>query len=294
MHECIKINTAMINVKTLKNVDFDTISKAFSKAFADYEMQLTSEQLLQMITRRGFKPELSFGAFDNDELISLTLNGIDTWNGLLTAYDTGTGTIKEYRGQGLAKKIFQESVPVLKENGITQYLLEVLQHNDKAVNLYKNQGFKVTREFNYFTANKNELDFSNKKINNDTEIKDLNIPDSNMASSFWDFEPSWQNSFDSIKRTETNFKALGAFYNKELIGYGISELNTGDITQIAVHKNHRRNGVGTALLQGLIRIIPSKSIKIINSEKEVHSINDFLKSINIKPVGSQFEMIKHL
>jgi ribosomal protein S18 acetylase RimI-like enzyme len=283
----------MITIKSLKKIDFEIIYDAFAKAFADYEvLPLSSDQILQMVTRRGFDSELSFGAFDENELVSFTLNGVGNWNGKRTAYDTGTGTIKEYRGKGLAKKIFQDSVPVLKENGISQYLLEVLQHNDKAVNLYRNQGFEVIREFEYFTANKKDLKFTGKKLQNDYQIREIGIPDSNLVYDFWDFEPSWQNSFDSINRTSQNFKAIGAFNDTKLVGYGISELNSGDITQLAVHIEYRRKGVGTILLKQLIDIILGESIKIINTEKDCTSIKSFLKSINIKPAGSQFEMIK--
>lgn len=35
------------------------------------------------------------------------------------------------------------------------HLLEVLQHNTKAVSVYRNLGFETTREFNYFVQ-KNE------------------------------------------------------------------------------------------------------------------------------------------
>jgi ribosomal protein S18 acetylase RimI-like enzyme len=80
---------------------------------------------------------LSFGAFKNEDLLAFTFNGIGEYHGIKTAYDTGTGTLKEYRGQGLAKCIFQHSLPFLEEAGIRQYLLEVLQHNEGAVALYK-------------------------------------------------------------------------------------------------------------------------------------------------------------
>ena len=45
-----------------------------------------------------------FAAFENDEIIAFTLNGIGTFNGIPTAYDTGTGTIKQYREQNIAGK----------------------------------------------------------------------------------------------------------------------------------------------------------------------------------------------
>ena len=82
-----------------------------------------------MIERRGFNLDLSFGAFNKDQLVGFTLNGIGDWNGKLTAYDTGTGIIKEFRKKGVATKLFNESLPTLRENNISQYLLEVIRTN---------------------------------------------------------------------------------------------------------------------------------------------------------------------
>lgn len=67
-----------------------------------------------------------------------------------TAYDTGTGTLKEYRGTGLGTEIFRHSMPHLRRAGVGQYLLEVLQYNTRAVSVYRNLGFETVREFNYF------------------------------------------------------------------------------------------------------------------------------------------------
>lgn len=41
-----------------------------------------------------------------------------------------------YRGQNLADTIFTHSIPFLREAGIHQYLLEVLQNNEKAIAVY--------------------------------------------------------------------------------------------------------------------------------------------------------------
>ena len=146
-----------MEIKSLAKTDFDTIFKAFNQAFADYEIKINDVQLKAMLKRRGYHPELSFAAFDGNEIVAFTLNGIGNFNGVSTAYDTGTGTLKAYRGQGLATKIFEHSIPHLKEANIGQYLLEVLQHNTKAVSVYRNLGFEVSREFHYFMQKNEEI-----------------------------------------------------------------------------------------------------------------------------------------
>jgi ribosomal protein S18 acetylase RimI-like enzyme len=276
-----------MEIKSLKNVSFDIIFEGFSQAFAKYELQLTKEELLVMINRRGFVAELSFGAFVNDKLISFTFNGIGSFNGIKTAYDTGTGTIEEYRGQGLASKIFTYSVPFLKEQGVTQYLLEVLQHNSKAVSVYTKAGF------NYFVKEQMNIQLYSKELCNDYSIKQT-VLNQKLMTKFFDFNPSWQNSFDAISRKQDDFDTVGAFKDNKLVGFCVFEPNSGDITLIGVDKEHRRKGIGTNLLKEILKINLHDSIKLINSEINCESVNGFLKANSISSTGKQFEMIKEL
>ena len=96
-----------MEIKSLSNISFDELFGAFEQAFADYEIQLNKAELMTMLKRRGFNPELSFAVFDGDKIVSFTCNGIGDFNGTPTAYDTGTGTLKDYRGRGLATRIFE-------------------------------------------------------------------------------------------------------------------------------------------------------------------------------------------
>jgi len=88
--------------------------------------------------------------------------------------------------------------------------------------------------------------------------------------------------------------SFGAFSNNILVGYGITELNTGDITQFAINENFRRKGIAMDLLYQLIGCIPGDTVKIINTDRKDVSMKIFLESINIQAAGSQFEMIKAL
>jgi ribosomal protein S18 acetylase RimI-like enzyme len=79
-------------------------------------VQITPDELRTMLRRRGFDPALSFAAFDGC-IMGFTLNGTGTFGGVPTAYDTGTGTLPEYRGRGLATQIFETSLPHLRAAG---------------------------------------------------------------------------------------------------------------------------------------------------------------------------------
>ena len=280
-----------MEIKSLINTDFETIFNAFNQAFVDYEMQLNAEELKTMLKRRGYNPDLSFAAFEGEKIVAFTLNGIGNFNGTKTAYDTGTGTLKEHRGKGLATKIFEYSIPYLKAANINHYLLEVLKHNTKAFSVYRNIGFEVTREFNYFVWKNDEI--KNKiSIQISCSIERIDIEKHLYVSDFWDFYPSWQNSFESIQRASEDFISLGAFVEKRLVGYCIFEPNSGDITQIAVDKPFRRNGIASLLLHEIGKLNKNAKTKLLNSDISCDSIVCFLKAKNIEIIGKQFEMTR--
>lgn len=284
----------METIKSLDSLSFESLFLAFNKSFSDYEIQINREELSVMLSRRGFVPSLSFGLFEDDNLISFTVNGIGEFNGEKTAYDTGTGTLKDFRGKGLASKIFLDSIPFLKEAGISQYLLEVLQHNTGAVSVYKKLGFTVSREFNYFTQLCSSVKIPEKNMASEYRIGELSLERRREFEHFCDFLPSWQNGFEAILRRDKDFKVLGAFKGQEIVGYCIFEPVSGDVTQIAVERKHRRRGIASALLSEALKSNRHNSVKVINTEISCESLTLFLNSCGIPLKGKQFEMIKKL
>ncbi len=283
-----------MKIKSLAKTTFDTIFEAFNQAFADYELQLNKAQLQGMLTRRGFNLDLSFAAFDGSRMVSFTFNGIGNFGEVPTAYDTGTGTLKEYRGKGLATEVFEYSIPFLKEKGIEQYLLEVLQHNTTAVSVYKNIGFEVVRNFGYYNQKNEAVNNEVKTPDTSISIKPIGIEDIRSVEAFWDFYPSWQNSFESIERAYDEFVCLGGFIEERLVGYCVFEPTSGDITQLAVDKQYRRKGIASLLLDNMLKLNKHNSIKAVNTDVSCASIAGFFEAKNIAMQGKQFEMAKKL
>ena len=238
--------------------------------------------------------KISFGAFDNGKIVGITVNGVGNWNDKLTAYDSGTGIIKEYRKRGIARKMFDESLPIIRKQGITQYLLEVIKTNIGAYELYKKAGFKVVRELDYFKVDINELKYHKLVTKQDVHFRIIEEPDWEIFKSFWDFEPSWQNSIDSLNRKIESFKILCMYERSKLIGYGIIEMHTGDIPQLAISHQYRRQRLGTSLFRVLINYSEVNSLRIINSDSSYLPFKKFMKSLGIPPGEGQYEMVMEL
>ena len=285
----------MITIQKLGAIRYEMIHEVFIKAFADYvvPMNLSIHQFKSMIERGGCNLDLSFGAFNNNELVGFVLNGIRQWNGKLTAYDNGSGIIQEFRNKGIASKIFSESLPVLRENNISQYLLEVICTNTPAYNLYKKLGFEETRKLDCYKSPKDKIEIR-KKMNDNFPIREIVNPDWKMLRTFWDVIPSWQNSIDSISRKLDDFKILGIFNNDNIVGYCIFSKETGYISQFGVDKEHRQKGLFTTLFQHVLQRIESDEIIINNICSSYDPFMKFANSINIAPKLSQHEMLLKL
>jgi ribosomal protein S18 acetylase RimI-like enzyme len=284
----------MYKIENLSHISLQEVYMCFSQAFFDYEVQIDRSTFENMVKRRAYNPELSFGAFANGKLVSFILNGIDSFNSVITAYDTGTGTVPEHRKKGLVQQIFHHSIPFLKEAGVQQCLLEVIRHNKKAVDLYKKMGFEITRNFNYFVQSMDEIHILNITVPEEITMHEISAGEAEILTDARDFEPSWQNSFKSIERSIEDFKIAGAFSKDELAGYCIFVPASGDLTQIAVKKSFRRKGIATALFKECLKSSRHQSIKILNIEDDCDSINQFLSSLNISLRGKQYEMVKYL
>lgn len=279
-------------IKSLAEVPFDDLFNVWNEAFTGYARTWTKQELQSDMQRRGYQPDRSFGAFDGDKLVSFILNATGQFNNVATAYDAGTGTIPEYRGRKLVTQIFDHSLPHLKAAGCKQYLLEVLQSNDKAIKLYKHAGFIVSRELNYFVHPIADVNLS-KTRRDSYMLKEIAAEEQPGMRYMWSYHPSWQNSFDSIHRG-VGYKAVGAYSGDMLIGYGIIATASGDVAQLVVAGAYRRQGVATALLKALLELSSGDVVKFINTDKACIAFTSFLAAHNMPVSGAQYEMLKKL
>jgi len=280
----------------LQKENFSQLYFTFIQAFSDYvvKMEPSEQQFFEMLTRRGVSYDLSVGAFSGHQLVGFNLNALDLWKGRLTVYDTGTGVIPEYRGRGIASQIFAFSFPKLRQASAQQYLLEVIDTNVAAIKLYKELGFREVRNLESFKLS-GSVASRLREESTGIELKVASEPDWDRFQSFWDWEPSWQNSISSIKRSMDAKALVCAFSEGSCVGYGIVYPSNGDIPQLAVNKVYRRRGIGTRILQSLDRQIRGgQSGRMINIDASAEGTLEFCKAIGMQKTVNQHEMLLEL
>ncbi len=263
-------------IRTLTADDFDAVFAAFVEAFSDYVVKLapTREQLAEMTARRGYVPEASVGAFEDERLVAFTLNGIDGDAG----YDTGTGVVPSHRRKGLAKEMMERSCALLRERGCKRYVLEVIDANQKAHELYRSLGFEETRGLQCWSF---EVQGAEGRAQRADEA-------SRSFDDAEDIEPSWQNSLSSIARAQDTHVTLALEH-----GHAIVFPGNGDLPRLLVEREHRRRGIGTRLLHAAAQTA-GKPLRIMNVDERDRGIAAFLEAVGAKRTVRQLEMVRPL
>jgi ribosomal protein S18 acetylase RimI-like enzyme len=274
---------------------FEILLSKFIEAFSDYalpfEFDLT--KFRNHIVLNAIDLSRSVGCFDGEELIGFSLNGFGRWKGKETVYDAGTGVIPSCRRRGASEAMFDFMVPILKDAGAEQILLEVITHNTPAVSLYKKLGFEIQRELMFMEAPAALHEAT--QPNTEIEIRPMTATEIVPLSILWHAEPSWQNSNEAVARSEPLKTILGAHVDRQCAGYIVYSKGLGRIAQFVVDTRYRDRGIGSRLLAEMEKeLIPGSKMQVINLDTTLTETVQFFKNRGFVPVLSQYEMIMPL
>ena len=287
--------TVSRNCRFLNESYFTRLYDAFMEAFSDYVVPfvLTADQFRNHINLNAVDLDLTVGCVAGDRLIGFSLNGFGLWKGRSTVYDAGTGVVPDWRRQGVSDGMFDLMLPAFKEKAIEQFLLEVVTTNSGAVRLYEKLDFRVVRVLALLQCD-GRLEVT-RETPPGVELRDIDEPDWELLATFWDGDPSWQNSIDAVNRSRKLKRMIGAYADGKCIGYIVFSSRFGRVAQIAVDKEFRKQGVGSALVMAMqSQTADGFSMQVINIDKSLTEAMRFFGNRGFRETLSQLEMIKQL
>jgi ribosomal protein S18 acetylase RimI-like enzyme len=280
-----------INIRSLKGIDYDEMTAAFNDAFSDYDIpaHYTTEYLRDLVLRRGYRPDLAAGAFDGKRLVGFVFNCLDGDE----AYNSGTGVVISHRRLGIARKLMERSIKTLPAK---RYVLEVIETNERAAALYRSLGFEETRRFQGWTHESGvilsredgEGPRANRRVLRRAAPAQDDTPTLDQIRAWCDMTPSWQNSVASIRRATEPFVVLG-----DERGGAVVFPSNGDVPLLAVAPEHRRKGLGRALLAAA-HARAGKRLRIMNIDDRAAGIAAFLERCGAQRMVRQIEMVKEI
>ncbi len=280
----------MLQFKNLENIPLDILLETFNESFSDYfvRLQLTGEQLERKLISDSIDLSLSAGVFESEKLIGFILHGIALVNGEKAAYNAGTGVIPSKRGQQLTKLMYRFILPSLEAAGVKNCYLEVMEQNIQAIKSYESTGYGIYRKLICFKGIP-QIEEDNKQY----PVLALKEMDWDKWASFWDWQPSWQNAITALKNIGGGNHSIGIHLDEKLVAYASYNPQNNRISQFAVAKDYRNQGLGTALFQYIFNENKAE-ISLINVDATATGTISFLTSIGLAAFVNQYEMKKEM
>ena len=279
----------METIRFLGADDAPALLDAFNEAFADYavDVRMDEARFRDLLARRAVRLDLSVGAFSGGRIVAFLANGFASWRGAPSAYDSGTGVVRAFRGRGLAARTFDFAAPRLAAEGARRYVLEVLASNEPALRIYRAKGFAPTRRLLCFEAGRATVAA---RPAAGVVVREAPGLDAAFAAASGDFAPSWQNTSEALARSLAPRTTLEAFLDGRRAGCAVVVPSTGDLPLLAVERGFRGRGAGSALLAAAARAAGARPLRAINVDAAAAETARFLRARGFAETAAQFEM----
>ncbi len=277
-------------IKSLSGTPVDKIHEAFSDAFSEYEVKLDMplEKLVEMMKTRDLNPDYSVGCFDGDLLVGFILTGYREINGQKVCYDGGTGVIKTYQRKGIGEMLLKELLLILRKKQVERFVLEVLENNTPAINLYEKHSFAKTRKLECYEIEKTDL--------RSVPDRGFGITVTNPATLIHNEEiyrlypPTWQNDIQSVLNVNENYTCISLWCTSKILGYGFIHKTKGDIPQIGILEEWKQWGLEAHLIAELAKHTESEKIIVLNVETDNY-LGETLRKLGFRNSVNQWEMV---
>lgn len=278
------------DIRLLQPEDFSQMYRTFIDAFSKYsvKMDLSKEMFRERIEEKvNISYDHSVGVFHGEKLIGFIFNSISEYDGIKTAYNSGTGVLMEYWGQEFTKKMYDFVLPLLRRENVKRCVLEVITTNSSALRAYQKTGFVKNKNYKCFKLKK-PLDLKNNisRLKIERAYPDKLSSYDVIAST----SPSMMDSSGMLIHNLKNETCLNAQIEDEFVGFVIFQHKTGRISQFGVKNGFRRKGIGKMLMAKACKLSHNKSLTVLNIEKSEKEIISFLTKNGFANEIDQYEM----
>ena len=267
-------------VKNLSHASFDQIVDCFLRAFENYYVEMPTEKSYYAERWRAANVDfkLSYGLYDEGLLVGFIIHAIDHRFEKLTAFNTGTGILPEYRGNRLVKVIYDYALKDLSKNGVSKTVLEVIRENDKAIRSYKSVGFKLCKNYKCFAG----------KINT-PKTQDVVIEKIDLENVLWSQLPNPEYySWDFQKETilKRNYSYYQVTYRGTLESFFLFDNTNKYLGQFDLFGEVK--DAWKRLFEAIDQICGE--VRVINVDERLKDKIKWLNHVGLKNTVDQYEM----
>ncbi|WP_118972779.1 GNAT family N-acetyltransferase [Taibaiella koreensis] len=271
-----------MEIRNLKDTALPDIVASIAEAFADYFVPISADVSYWQKRLEAARVDFarSYGMFDNGRLAGFILNGIDTLQGKLTAFNTGTGVLSAARGHKVVDKLYEYALPRLLDSGITLCSLEVIDQNERAIHVYERIGFIIHKKLHCFKGRLQTIAVPGIAVEQ--------VPYATLATAARPYDAfySWDNTSAAVQAAGDRYRCYQVKRAAQTVGYFILNPETSHLIQFEVITGDQADL--QALLSGIAQVI--QEVKINNVDGSRMELLAALSAAGLENFLDQYEM----
>ena len=248
--------TSNVGRRRLCDCSLEEAAAGFTEGFAGYvvPVHVTAEALRLRIQREDIAPNASEVFFDGGRPAGILLVGIRGDRSRISALGVGPSI----RRRGFGRQVMQDAIEAARLRGERSLILEVIDSNERAAELYRSLGFEVTRKLVGFSRGRKLAAPQAEpaaECGLDTALR--------MLTRFADTNPTWQTDPRCFRDATPPLKGFAA--DDRAIALVDDSGKDVRLYGFAVDACHRRQGFGRTLADGLAARYPGRRLYIIEN-----------------------------
>ena len=279
--------------RPFREEDLGLLYRSFVDAFSNYRVPVHlpfGAFRTRILHKLHIDPSLSMLATDASRCLGFVLHTTGKHEGVLTAYNGGTGVIPGARHNGLTLQLYDALLPGLAAARIKKILLEVITTNTPAIRIYEKMGFVYRQTYRCYK--RPEVRTADRAIrpNPGLLIRQVSGPDFDRYAAATDIRPSFIDQREHLVHNLPNETILEAYLEGQWAGYVIYQPHLGRLSQLGVAPVSRGRGIATALIEQVGLLSQKKELTVINVPEEYTPMHDFLIAAGFVNEVEQYEM----
>jgi GNAT superfamily N-acetyltransferase len=260
-------------------------------AFSDYfvPVQLDREAFRNKLYSEGMEPELSIVACEGEQVVGLILHAVDRIDGTLIAWNGGKGVIPQQRRRGIARQMHLFGLERLVESGVQQVMLEVIDRNEQAIQLYRQSEYSEIRSLLCYQGlvdpNRSESLIDIPKGG----LRPIEAKQLAGLLSWRSHEPAWQNGDLKLDRIEDNVVSWSWSENGQIIAWARTDRDRpGLLYQCGISPDASTKAASRMLAALSLR--SAGLVGMLNVDERDRALNEAFTKLGLAPYLRQVEM----